>query len=812
MVNELVKRVVLWLILCMEAFKNLGKNIGFFLFVGAVPSLCWAAGFFSAISWPSLFLLFACFFCILWLKTSRTSQILQKVFLNQGDEWAICDGDRILDRSSYFPGTSLQTFKSFLNPDSLPKVQIALQKLTHENSPFQMKVYARVNRGIYTLKGVSLDGKIVLILNNITDIAHQEHLKLETLHKNEEIIQKLQSSLDLMPLFIWHRDEHQKISYCNQAYGKAVQALPSRVVEEGIELIPPRLAKALARKAQNTNEVQVLENPAIADGERKYFRICEIPNPYKGGTLGIAYDITEINSANKDTKRLINAYDTVLDHLSTAIAVYDTSGTLQYYNQAYVNLHTFDDEFLRTKPRLDEVLEDLRHRRQLPEYADFPAYKKRMLMQLKEQVDPLEELMHLPDERTLRIFSAPHPLGGLLFMFEDVTDYLALERKNKTLLDAYQTTLDNLFEGVIVIGSDNRLKIFNPSFVRLWNFAEDEVKAGQHLAHIVEQMKDFFDCEAIRWEAFKAQIIEKLTDRIPKTGQLPRKDGTVVNFGYVPLPNGDHLLSYTDATDTSLVQQALQDKNEALETADRLKSEFIANVSSELRSPLTTIIGFSEILSHQYFGELNERQADYVTGVLESSNKLLHLVNDLLDLASIEAGYLTLQPRLVLIPTLLQDVVSLVSKRAEANRQYLMHKHTKEVQEWVVDDRRLKQALFNLLSNAIKFTPADGKIVLEAVVNEDNLEISVIDTGVGISIEDQPRIFEKFERGKGDLPIGAGLGLSLVKNIIELHGGKVLLSSELNKGTQVTCIIPKHLPSNHNQPKEEISLSQEAQG
>lgn len=794
----------------MEAFRNLAKNIGFFLFIGAAPSLCWAAGFFPAISWPSLFLLLACLFGILWLRTSRTSQILQKVFLTQGEEWAICDGERLIDHSPCFPGTSFQDFKTFIHPDSLPKAQTALQKLTHENTPFQMKIHARVSRGIYMLKGISLDGKIILLLTNITDLAHQEHLKLETLHKNEELIQKLQLTIDLLPLFIWHRDEHQKISYCNQAYAQAVQALPSKVIEEGIELIPPRLAKTLARKAQNTNEYQTLENPAIADGERRHFRICEIPNPHGGGTLGVAYDITEINSANKDTKRLINAYDTVLDHLSTAIAVHDTEGTLQYYNQAYVNLHTFDEELLKTKPRLDEILEDLRARRQLPEYADFPAYKKRRLVQLKEQVEPVEELMHLPDERTLRIFSAPHPLGGLLFMFEDVTDYLALERKNKTLLDAYQTTLDNLFEGVIVIGSDNRLKIFNPSFVRLWNFGEEEVKAGQHLTHIVEHTKDFFDYEAEGWNAYKAQVIEKLTDRIPKTGQLARKDGTVVNFGYVPLPNGDHLLSYTDATDTSLVQQALQEKNEALETADRLKSEFIANVSYELRSPLTTIIGFSEILSQQYFGELNERQTDYVEGVLESSNKLLHLVNDLLDLASIEAGYLTLQPRLIPIPSLLQDVITLVAKRAEANRQHLMHKHTKEVQEWIVDDKRLKQALFNLLSNAIKFTPVDGKISLEAKVNEDRLEISVIDTGVGISLEDQPRIFEKFERGKGDLPSGAGLGLSLVKNIIELHGGKVQLASELNKGTEVTCILPKHPPG--HQFKEEAPLLKEAHG
>ncbi len=790
----------------MEAFKNLIKNIALFLFIGAVPSLCWASGFFAAFSWPSFFLIFASIFCVLWLKARNSTHLLRQLLLTQGEEWAICEGDQVVDHSPYFPADSLAAFKAFLHPDSLIKVQTPLARLLHETLPFQMRVDARGSKASYVLKGAAFEGKIILLLNNITDVAHQEHIQLEMMQKNEELLKKLQNTLDSLPVLAWHRDDHQKLTYCNFAYATAVQDLPNKVCEEGIELIQPRSAKTLARKALHTQELHVLESPAIADGERRHFRICEMPDP-QGGTLGVAYDMTELNEANVEIKRLMDAHDTVLDHLSTAIAVYDAEGTLQYYNQAYVALHTFDDDFLKTKPRLDEVLEELRHRRQLPEEADFPSYKKWRLLQLKEQVDPQEALMHLPDERTLRIFSAPHPLGGLLFMFEDVTDYLALERKNKTLLDAYQTTLDNLFEGVIVIGSDSRLKIFNPSFVHLWNFEEEEIKSGQHLTYIIEKMKYLFDYDNEAWASFKAQIMENFTDRVPKTGQLSRKDGTVVNFGYVPLPNGDHLLSYTDATDTSLVQQALQEKNEALETVDYLKSEFIANVSYELRSPLTTIIGFTEILSRKYFGELNERQEDYISGVLESSNKLLHLVNDILDLASIEAGYLTLQPSPVAIPSLLKDVVKLVSKRAETNRQHLTHKHDKDVQEWVVDERRLKQALFNLLSNAIKFTPPDGKITLDAKINKDELEILVSDTGVGISHEDQPRIFEKFERGKGDSQTGAGLGLSLVKNIIELHGGRVHLSSDVYKGTQVTCILPKILSEDEAQEEEE-SLKQ----
>ncbi len=789
----------------MGAYKTLLKNIALFLFVGAVPSLCWAGGVFAPLSWPSFFLLLSSILCLLWLKSRSSSQILRKILLAQGEEWAIYEGDQIIDRSPYFPGESLDDFKAFLHLDSVEKIQSPLARLLHENVPFQMRVKARGSHAAYSLKGVSVEEKTVLFLKNITDTAHQEHQQLEMLQKNEDLLTKLHASLDLLPIPVWVRDAHQKITYCNLTYAKAVSAIPARVYEEGIELLPFRSAKILARKALNTNESQTLESPAIADGERRHFRICEMPAPSKDGTFGIAYDITELNTVNIEIKGLIDAHRTVLDHLSTAIAVYDADAILQYYNQAYVTLHDFDEDFLKAQPRLDEVLEELRHRRQLPEYADFPAYKKRQLLQLKEQIAPQEDLMHLPDERTLRIFSAPHPLGGLLFMFEDFTDYLALERNNKTLLDAYQTTLDNLFEGIIVLGSDSRVKIFNPSFIRLWNFTEQEIESGQHFTYIIEKTKDFFDYTDEQWEFFKTKIISNLTERLPKTGQLSRKDGTVVNFGYVPLPNGEHLFSYTDATDTSLIQQALTEKNEALKTADRLKSEFISNVSHALKSPLTTIIGFTEILTQQYFGDLNERQKEYVGGVWDSSKKLLNLVNDILDLASIEAGHLTLTPSNVEIPTLLKDVISLLSKRAEDNHQHLIHTYDKDVQKWIVDERRLKQALFNLLSNAIEFTPPEGKIILEAKINNENLEISVRDTGIGISSGDQSRVFEKFERGKDGRQIGAGLGLSLVKNIIELHGGRIHLSSEINQGTHVTCILPKIRDDEENENPEKVA-------
>ncbi len=774
----------------MEALKIKIKNIALYLFIGAMPILCWGAGYFAIISLPSFFLSLACLFCILWIKSYFLQANFKALLESSKEEWAILENGKITQSSQGFPGGTRELFLSFVDADFTSKVSSKLEALYKEHKPFQLRIKAREGGAIYELQGEFIQGKIILWLKDATKQVIEERRQLDICHKKDVLLHNMQTTLDKLPFLIWHRDEHQKIDYCNLSYSNAVQSTSSKVYENSIELIPTRFAKTLAKKAINLNESQSFECPAIANGERKQYRIVEFPDTKSGGSFGIAFDISELVESRLENKRIIDAQAEVLDHLSTAVAIYDSEGILQYYNQAYINLKSFDEEFLRSKPRLDQVLEDLRNRRQIPEYADFLAFKKKILQQLTEQREPYEELVHLPDERTIRMFTAPHPMGGLLFMLEDVTDYLSLERHNKSLLDSYQITLDNLFEGVVVIGSDNRLKIFNPSFLQMWNFKEREIEPDLHISQIIEKIKDLFDFDG-DWEVLKAQIIENATDRVPKTGQIKRKDGKVVNFGYVPLPNGDHLLSYTDATDASKVQEALQDKNHALEAANELKSEFIANVTDELKSPLNAIIGFGEILSNKYFGDLNDKQNEYVKGVIDSSNRLLHLINDILDLASLEAGHMPLIPRKVSLTPLFEEVIDVMSKKAKLKKLKINLLIDKKIKEWILDERRLRQALYNLLTNAIKFTPAKGVITLEAKSVKNHLEISVSDTGVGISVEDQKRVMEKFERGKGDIHTGAGIGLSLVKNLVELHGGRLMLSSEVNQGTKVTLVFPK---------------------
>ena len=267
----------------------------------------------------------------------------------------------------------------------------------------------------------------------------------------------------------------------------------------------------------------------------------------------------------------------------------------------------------------------------------------------------------------------------------------------------------------------------------------------------------------------------------------------------MPLPDGGVLLSYLDVTDTSRVETALRERAEALEAADRLKSEFISSVSYELRTPLNTIIGFAEILANLYFGSLNPRQLEYCRGILVSSERLLSIIDDMLDLASIEAGKMSLDLGPVDPRALLDDVAAVMQDMARSQDLRLSVEYAAAMPTLEGDGRRLKQALCNLVSNAIKFTPAGGSIRLAARNDGDTTVLTVTYTGVGIPAEDQARVFEAFARarpfGVGRMRrSGPGLGLSLVKHIFELHGGRVWLESTPGRGTTVVCTLPQQAP------------------
>ena len=237
----------------------------------------------------------------------------------------------------------------------------------------------------------------------------------------------------------------------------------------------------------------------------------------------------------------------------------------------------------------------------------------------------------------------------------------------------------------------------------------------------------------------------------------------------------------------------LEDKSRELEAASRHKSEFLANMSHELRTPLNAIIGFSEVLGERMFGELNDKQAEYIQDILSSGRHLLALINDILDLSKVEAGRMELELSRFDLPASIGSAVILVRERATRHGLALDVSVDDRLGPFVGDERKIRQVLLNLLSNAVKFTPEGGRVAVRAVPADGAVEISVSDTGIGIAPEDQEAIFQEFRQVGTDYARkreGTGLGLALARRFVDLHGGRIWVKSRLGEGSTFTFTLP----------------------
>ena len=693
-------------------------------------------------------------------------------------------------------GPPYSRFLTALAPGDAARLSTAVDLLRETGTPFAQTVSLAAGPDYSAEGSLTASGDAVLWLTDVSGerVARQHGTAAEA------AAGALRQAFNAIPLPVWRRDRTLRLIDCNNAYGGALDSLREAVLSDSRELATEsgrEKARALARAAA-TGTIKSERRHIVIGGSRRLLEVCELPDG-TGGTIGFAVDRTDLESAESELARHINAHGQVLENIHAAVAIYGADKRLSFFNSAFARLWSIEEDWLAAHPSLDEVLERLRERRRIPEFADFRLFKRQQLGLFTSLIEPQHELMHLPDGRTLSVSMSPHPLGGLLFVYEDVTDRLALERSYNTLIEVQRETLDNLYEGIALFGGDGRLKLHNPAYRKIWSFSEADLEGEPHIGDIVERTRPFYD-DGGDWPAMRQQIIANITAATPTSGMLDRRDGSVLQLATVPLPDGNVLVTCLDVSDTARVERMLRERNDALETTGRLKSEFIANVSYELRTPLNAIIGFAEILANQYFGPLSDRQLEYSRGILDSSHRLMSLINDILDLATIEAGYMALEPGPVEIRAMLQAIMTLTRERARNRDLTLTLRCPRDIGTIEADERRLKQALFNLISNAIKFTPSGGAIRLEARRHGDELILAVTDTGVGIPAVDQERVFEKFERGDPQArESGAGLGLSLVKSLVELHGGTVSIESTPKAGTTISC----HLPIRPAAPSEE---------
>lgn len=595
-----------------------------------------------------------------------------------------------------------------------------------------------------------------------------------------------EAMLDALPVPVWRRNGEGRLVWANVAYALASGAVSREdalarqtALESGEAALAQEAAAMGARVAAKRN--------AVVAGGRRALEFVE--TPFDGGALGVALDATEGEEAKERLQRYIDGYAETLDRLATAVAIFGPDRRLTFHNRAYRQLFGLDEAFLEREPSEGEIFDRLRDARRLPEQADFPAWKRQRAALYTRAGGQGEETWSLPDGQQLRVVTQLHPFGGLIYLFEDVSRQIELESSYNTLIGVQTETLDKLHEGCAVFGPDGRLRLSNAAFAQIWRVDAAALSGEAHISDVVDLCGRSTGEQAF-WETLRAYVTAG--EARDNFGDIHRRnDGRVIAYAIVPLPDGATLLSFLDVTDRYRVEEALNERAEALEAADRLKSEFVGHMSYQLRAPLTTIIGFAEIVARGIAGPLNAKQAEYLGGVLASAGQLSDLVSDILDLATIEAGKMELALEEVDLATLLKQAMELMEPRATKAGLDVVLEVAPDAGALQADPKRLKQIAVNLIANAFNFTPAGGRVTLGAAGAGGAVRLWVADTGPGIPPEYQPAAFGRFASRPGGAQRGAGLGLALVNRFVDLHGGWVSLESEPGQGTRVTCHLPR---------------------
>jgi signal transduction histidine kinase len=521
-------------------------------------------------------------------------------------------------------------------------------------------------------------------------------------------------------------------------------------------------------------------------GERRMFDVVDVPNG--DGSAGLAIDRTEAQTMRAELSRMIEAHRRVLDQLATGVAIFNVDRKLAFYNNAFRSLFDIDGGFLDQTPTDSAVLDRLRADHKLPEEQDFRQWKQQ-LYEAYRAVEPQEHMWHLPDGRALRVVTTPNPEGGVTYLYDDVTERLDLHRRYDALIKVQSETLDNLAEAVAVFGPDGRVRLHNPAFQRLWKLSPEALDQHPHVESVAAWCQALHDDNAV-WRNLRGAVTA-IDGREPIAARIERRDGTMLDLTTMPLPDGATLVTFQDVTDSVNVERALREKNEALEAADAIKIDFVHHVSYELRSPLTNIIGFANLLGDPAFGALNDKQREYLGYITTSTNALLAIINNILDLATIDAGAMTLNLGEVDIRACMEAAAEGVQDRLVKNDIRLDIRTPASIGSFVADDRRLRQVLFNLLSNAVGFSPAGQTVTLSAERQSEAVVFTVIDRGPGIPPAQKDKVFDWFETDPhGSEHRGPGLGLTLVRSFVELHGGSVTIESTPGEGTVVVCVFP----------------------
>jgi signal transduction histidine kinase len=626
-------------------------------------------------------------------------------------------------------------------------------------------------RGSPTATGLGARGSVIVWVFDATESQAEIGRLGSEVTRLGRAFAALSQLIEAAPIPMWHRGPDLLLTLVNHAYVDAVDAVDADdVIARGLELVEPGTGMsplAAAAAARDAGETRARDVPATINGQRRSMRVVDVPLG-ESGVAGYALDNDELDRAKAAFRRFADTQRDTLDRLSAGVAQFDADRTLSFCNLPFQRMFGIKSEWIADRPEFDRVLERMREAGRVPEARDFPAWKAERRSWFTAVSGAEEEAWLLPGGAHLRVLAQPLPDGGLLLVFEDRTEQVQLASARDTLLRVREATFDNLFEAVGVFASDGRLHLWNNKFRDVWGFGDEMLASHPRVDALAENAASRLT-NPNRAALIRDLVRGATVERKSRGGRVAFKDGRHFEFAAVPLPDGNALFAMLDITDSRRVERVLRERTEALVAADKVKTAFVANMSYELRTPLTSIGGFAEMLDKGYAGELTQASQEYVKAILESVGTLGSLVDEVLVTTQDQAGLVGVDRETVDLIQILESVASEYDAAAKAKNQDFVTDFEAGVGRVEGDAKRLRVAIAELLATAVETTQAEGRILLHA---------SGTPSGATIVISDN---------GPGD---GAGVERD-VQGTIEAHGGVITHMAEAGQGTATKIELPR---------------------